>query len=907
MAFILIILAFREPSILPQAALWLLVVAVNFLIAIVQQQRAIKKFDALRRLTEPIARVIREGRPTELPIEQLVPGDLIELEQGSSVPADARIITFNECVINEASLTGESFPVRKNNIPALDIHTPLSDRVNMVYRGTFLQIGVLRALVIRTGVLTELGKISTELGQLSTGEIPLQSKVNILGKWLTALMGMFLAVQLIINGWLYSQESNLLLLDQSILIRKLATSIITAMAVYPINIPLLTTIVLLSGALTMATHRVVIRDLSVIESLGRISILCSDKTGTITWSQMTANRLYDAGTNQLFAVTGVGYNPSGIIFPIETIATADISDEYVSEILSPPSPGSSYELLLICSFLNNDAHLIVDESFEVDDITRSAIGDPTEVALLTLVNKSQLDSNIVRNKYVTVREYTFDSQLKRMTKVCIIPNRDQNEGHPGVMVFSKGATEIILERCTTIGGLHDIKEFTSEKKAEIQAFADEFAQLGFRILSLAYRPMTELPPQEEYDRKWVEEKMTYLGFICFLDPPRDGIKESVHECLSAGITPIMVTGDSPITAGTVARQVDILKEEQTVHEGAEAANLDDDGFQKTTVFARVSPQDKQTIVHRYQNFNRVVAMTGDGVNDALAISMADAGIAMGLTGTDITKQAADLIVTDNSFSSIVQGIREGRGLFQKIRMMIFFYLCVNIAEAIIYFGASLIPNFTLLDNWQRIYIFSTIHSFPAFGLIGDHFSQKIMERKPYDTAGIFDKRLVTTLLLEIFAMAGIYFLVYYITYHGIIPVTSYNTGGFVPTIWKSALDPLRPSGWAQAKARTMFLTTVFLSESLLIISIRRINQNFFVSLKKAPLFVYIMIAIIPILHVILMYQPEIQFTLINFIGLNLEIIRLAWYDWIICVGLGFTPIAMIELYKWHIRRKGEFF
>ncbi|MFQ5820132.1 MAG: cation-translocating P-type ATPase [Candidatus Heimdallarchaeota archaeon] len=902
MSLILVFLAIQDPTggIWPQAIMWSGIVAVNFLIAIIQQRRAQKKFEALRRLTQPTTRVIRESQTFELPADQLVPGDIIELEQGNRIPADARILTFHECIVNEASLTGESVPVLKNNTPALNPGTPLSERMNMVHRGTFIQIGVMKALVVRTGPHTEIGQISTELSQLSTGEIPLQNKVNALGKWLVMAVVIFLAIQLIVKGWLFSQNG-FLLLERQYVIQETFTSIVAAMSVMPINIPLLSTITLLTGAIAMAVHRVVIRNLSAIESLGRISVLCSDKTGTITWSQMTVKRIYDAGKKYLHAVSGLGYGPSGIIFPVARKVTEKVPEEHVPEILTPPFPGSSYELLLICGFLNNDARLMVDEVFEAGGAALGwrAIGDPTEAALLALFNKSRLNKINIRRKYVAVREYPFDSQLKRMSKVFIIKDRDPET--PGLITFSKGATEVILERCTTVGGLRDKRNLTSKEKDEIQAIADEFAKLGFRILSLSYKQLTELPPQEADEREWVEEGMTYLGFVCLLDPPRGGIQESVRKCESAGIDAIMITGDSPITAGTIAKEVDILKEGQVVHEGEEVADLDDDEFNNTAVFARVSPQHKQIIVERYQQVNRVVAMTGDGVNDALAVSMADAGIAMGVTGTDVTKQAADLIITDDSFNSIVTGIREGRGLFVKIRMMIWFYLCINLGEALVYFSTSLIPNFTLLETWQRVYIFSLIHAFPAFGLIWDRIGREIMERKPLDTEGILNRKLTKALLFTAFTLAGVISLVYFVAYRGLIPVSAYNQGGFLP------LESWSSQDWAQAKARTMFLTIVFISEATLVLSIRRMDQSFFTSLRSASWFVYIMVLFVPILHFISMYYPSLQYFMIDLIGFNVENLRLAWYDWVICLGGGFTPILILELYKRHIRRKGESF
>ncbi len=904
MSIVLLILAFQEPSIIPQATMWFSIVIINFLIAIIQQRRAQKKFDALRRLTQPFSLVIRDGIMLECPAEQLVPGDLIELEHGNRIPADSRIITYNECILNEASLTGESVPVVKNNSPALELDTPLSNRLNMAYRGTFIQIGFLRAIVVRTGMHTEIGQISTELGELSTGEIPLQSKVNSLGKWLVIAVGIFLAVQLVIKGWLFSQEG-FRLLDQSFVIQEAVNSIIAAMSVMPINIPLLTTITLLTGALTMATHRVVIKDLSAIESLGRISVLCSDKTGTITWSQMTVKRLYDAGKNRLFAVTGLGYGPSGVIFPVANKATAEVPEKHVPEILTPPYPGSSFELLLLCGFLNNDASLMVDEVIEAGGETSfRAIGDPTEAALKALFNKSRLNKSIVRNKYIVVREYPFDSQRKRMSKIFTIANQDP--GNPRLMVFSKGATEVILERCTKVGGLNHAEDLTPGRKEEIQAVADEFAKLGFRILSLACKPLTELPPPDESERTWVEDELIYLGFVCLLDPPRSGVRDAVRDSINAGVTPIMITGDSPITAGTIAREVGILQKEQSVHEGKEAAELSEEEFNKTTVFARVSPQHKQIIVERYQDLNRVVAMTGDGVNDALAVSMADAGISMG-SGSDVTKQAAEIIVTDDSFTSIVTGIKEGRGLFQKIRMMIFFYLAVNLAEALVYFTASLIPEFSLLDNWQRIYIFAFIHALPAFGLIGDRIGSEIMNSKPLDSAGIFSPRLTKALLLGALSLAGILGFVYFITYTNIIPVVTFNKEGFTPSVWYSTLDTLKPENWAHVKARTMFLTTIYISEAILILSIRRMDQNIITSLKTASPFIWFAVFFLPILHFFMIYVPQLQYLLIDNIGLNFELIYLTWWDWAICICAGLTPIIILELYKRRIRKKGETF
>jgi len=903
MAGVLFILAIREPSIWPQVILWLSIVGANFVIAIVQQSRAQKKLDALKKLTEPTSRVIRQGIPEEIPVEHLVPGDIIELDPGDRIPADARILSCSACTINEASLTGESVPVPKSNIPIMDPDTPLSERYNMLYRGTYVQIGTINALVIRTGLQTELGQLSNELAKHTTGEIPLQAKVNVLGKWLTVAIGIFLAVQLVFKGWLFSQVG-FQLLDQRFIIQEIVVSIIASMAVMPINIPLLTTITLLTGVLAMGAHKVLIRDLSAIESLGRISVLCSDKTGTITRNQMTVKRIWDAA-GQLYSVTALGYGPSGVIFPVQMEATAETPEEVAPTSSKPAYPGSSLELLLIAGFLCNDADLVVDEFFEpTGTTTYKAIGDPMEAALIALFNKSGINKRKVQNNYKVVQEYPFESELKRMTKV--FKNKDES----GYISFSKGATEILLDQCAYIGNQDAFQraELTSEKKAEIQTFADDFASLGFRILSMAYNVIPDGSVPEDEKRTTIEQNMTYLGFVSILDPPREGIKEAVRESLSAGITPVMITGDSHITAATIAQQVEILQDGQTVHQGEEVAELSDEDFQKTAVFARVSPQHKQIIVERYQKKNKVVAMTGDGVNDALAVSMADIGIAMGITGTDVTKQAADLIIADDSFASIVTGVREGRGLYQKIRMMILFYLVVNLAEFMVYFGASLIPGFAILNNWQRVYIFSTIHSFPVFGLIWDRIGPEIMDRKPLDTEGILNKRLNRVLLLGAFLLAGIISLMYLLTYTGIIPVTLFNKAGYKPlSLPNGSLDIYAPQSWAQAKARTMFLTTVFIAEGTLVLTLRRMDQNIVQSLKSVSWFFWLMILFVPIIHCLAMYIPILQAILVAYVGIDVELLQLAWYDWTLCFGAGLTPILILELYKRNVRQKGEFF
>lgn len=367
----------------------------------------------------------------------------------------------------------------------------------------------------------------------------------------------------------------------------------------------------------------------------------------------------------------------------------------------------------------------------------------------------------------------------------------------------------------------------------------------------------------------------------------------------------MVTGDSLQTARSIAEQVGIATKENLSVEGSQVNSLSDEEFDRTTVFARVSPEHKGAIIDRYQKQDRVVAMTGDGVNDILAISKADVGISMGITGTDIAKETADMVVADDSFNSIVVGIREGRGLFQKIRSIIFFYVAVNLAEALAYFGSSLIPNFYLLHGWQQIYIFMTAHSIPPFALIVDRLSRDVMKEKPRDDEGIFNRRLVVALALFSLSLSLMFYLAYFGTLNGIIPLFEENKMGFSPTFDPN--NPLSPVNWAQAKARTMLHTIAFIAECALVISLRRINKPFFKILREDNYWIiWPFILLVPATHLILMYIPMTQLILQNsFLAINLEVIRLTLFDWIICIAMGLLPITLLESYKVWVKKCGH--
>ncbi|MHA1685960.1 MAG: cation-translocating P-type ATPase [Candidatus Heimdallarchaeaceae archaeon] len=896
-SFIMIILAFWVPSAWSQVSMWLGVIAFNIIFIIIQQVRAQYKLDALHKLSAPISTVIRDGMIIEIPAQDLVPGDIIQLDQGDRVPADARIIQAYNLLVNESALTGESTSVEKwpDGSIILEPDRPISLRSNMVFLGTFVERGKAIALVTNTGVKTELGRISAELQEVAKNEIPIRAKVNRLAKWLGIVVVLFLLSSVIYKSIMYAISGEIS--NVSKFIGDIVVSITTSMAIMPISIPLLTTLILLTGVLAMAKHRIIVRNLASIETLGRCSVLCTDKTGTITTNQMTIQRVWD--TEQLFGVSGVGYGPEGSIYPIATGEELQSDETNVPEAIIPFTQNSSLYMLLIGGLLNNDAHLVIDDVFEPEARTSwKTTGDPTDGAFLAFFNKSGLNADEIRKEYTCLNEFPFDSIIKRMSKVF-----EHKDGR--VFIFCKGATETVLPLCSAIGTEHP-RTLTEKEKAKIQDYVNEFAKNGYRVISLAYKELTS-KEEGSLSREELEKDLIYNGFVCMLDPPRFGVDKAVEECFQAGVTPIMITGDSALTAEAIAKQIGLMKENDKTCEGNQIENLSHEDFVAMKVFARVSPQHKQIIVEKYQGMRKVVAMCGDGVNDALSLTVADIGLAMGITGTDVAKQASDIVIADDSFISIVRGIREGRGLFEKIRIMIYFYITMNIAEAIIYFAASYILNFSLLNNFQRIYIFSIAHVFPPLAIVFDAIAREIMQYPPRDDEEIFNKRYIIAIAVFAVSLAAVSGLVYMLAYFGYIPVYRFNETGIEP-IFNTDGNILNPNHWYHAKARTMFLTVLVVTESIAVFSIRRFNKSTLKSLKEDyKLIVFILILIVPIGHIIVMYATPLQMWLMNTFGVNIELLPLNIIDWLIILGLTAIPLMSLELLKWIVRKRKVYF
>ncbi|MFW9768971.1 MAG: cation-translocating P-type ATPase [Candidatus Thorarchaeota archaeon] len=888
-SFALILIAYLFPSDeneMAQALVWLGVVAVNALVAIVQQFRAQKKLEALEQLSAGEARLIRNGSEMSVPPMDAVPGDIVILEQGDRIPVDGRIISCSNLTTDEASMTGESVPAIKDNDAIIGKDAPLTDMRNMVFFGSYVATGMATVVTTATGGRTEIGKIQGTLGELNTGDIPLRKKTNLLAKYLGIAAIVLMAVSLIWQVFLYPIVYGTGIIDLNIdsIMSRAQEGITRAMTIMPINIPLLTTIVLLTGVLAMAKKGVIIRDLSAVESLGRVSVICSDKTGTMTRNQMTVKYIWD--THNLYSVKGDGYEPTGGIYLLKGAAdpaTISIEEDEVKDIFS----WKGLYRLVVCGGINNDSEIIREEIPDQGTIWRP-LGDPTDAALLTMFRKSGLDEEAILKKYEVVEEFPFESELKRMSKIC-------KDGKKFV-AFVKGATEVLITKCTYIDGKDSPSKISPDVVNRVREMTNDFAAKGYRVISIAYRHLDSVPTGKDAREK-TEKDLIYLGFACIVDPPREGVREAVQECHSAGINVIMITGDASATAKTIATDLGIFGESSLAVEGTEIDSISDEDFARTNVFARVNPEHKQVIVERYQDQNRVVAMTGDGVNDALALAMSDAGIAMGITGTDVAKEAADLVITDDSFASIVSGVHQGRGLFNKIRIMIYFYVAINLFESIIFFGALFIlPEWiNMLSQWQSLYLVVTTHSFPGLALVFDRTSPRAMEDKPRDSQEIITRNLAKFMALNVFLMTIGATLVYAITltaWGGIVPIYPENNLGYYGVI-----DPV-------FKATVMLLSVILIVESTMVLIIRRINMPLSESIREPGTWIFvILIGLIYLAHYLLMYVPLAQEILAPY-GLEFYFAPLTINDWIVCIAASIPAIGGMEWYKRRFRRKG---
>lgn len=653
----------------------LAIVIVNAGIGTAQEVKAENALEALEKMSAPNCKVVRNGQVLVQNVDGLVPGDLVVIEAGDMVPADMRLTETVNLKIQESALTGESLPEEKHT-DALPGDVLLGDRENMAFSTGIVTYGRGRGIITATGMHTEMGKIADMLQSVPETKSPLQARLDRFGIYL-GLAAVAICVCIFIAGYIQGRE----------VLGMFMIAVSLAVAAIPEGLPAVSTIVLAMGMQRLAGQNAIVRNLASVETLGSTTVICSDKTGTLTQNVMTVVSLFS------------GSNPS---------AVPDIADD-------------SHKRLLLAAILANDATLSASGG------AKKSNGDPTETALVELGLTVGMDKHALERENKRLAEIPFDSTRKLMSTI----NQDTAGG---LVLYVKGAPDELLARCTHIlspGGVRFLDE--SERDA-ISKQNLVMAQKALRVLAAAYRPLESMPPA--MTSAAVEQQLIFCGLIGMMDPPREGVKAAVTVCRKAGIRPVMITGDHMATARAIARQLGIAQPDDKFMTGAELEKASDEELDaavlETAVFARVAPEHKVRIVRAFQQGGAVVAMTGDGVNDAPALKLANIGVAMGITGTDVSKEASDIVLTDDNFTTIVTAVREGRRIYDNILKAVQFLLSTNIGEILVIFIAIMAGWVTPLIPVQILWINLVTDSLPALALSADPAKPDVMERRPVD-------------------------------------------------------------------------------------------------------------------------------------------------------------------------------
>ena len=807
-----------------------IVIAVIVLFAVllgfIQEYRAERAIEALRQMAAPTATVIRDGQEMKIPARDLVPGDVVILHTGDRIPADGRLIESVNLQVEEAALTGESVPVEKHTQALQTDDLPVGDRKNMVYAGTAATYGRGQALIVATGMQTEFGKIAQLLQTVESGKTPLQLNLDRVGSMLARAAFVVVAI-IVALGLLRGQP----------FIEMLIFGIALAVAVVPEALPAVVTISLAIGVQKMVKRNALVRRLPAVETLGSTSVICSDKTGTLTKDEMTVRKLYVAG--QTFSVTGSGYSPIG---------------NFSTNGGTPTGPSAELMQLLSAATLASDAKLVKNQDHGSDD-DWDIKGDPTEGALIVAAAKAGLQKNTLDESQPRVQEIPFTSESKRMTTL--------HQNAKCVVAYTKGAPEIILENCDSVLTESGVKKLDAATRQKVLDVAQGFASSALRVLAIASKHDAMLES--------AQTGMTFLGLAGMIDPPRPEAKEAIAVCESAGIRAVMITGDHPMTAQAVARELGLLKNGRVLT-GAELDDISDEQFklevETIDVYARVSPAHKLRVVTALQANEHIVAMTGDGVNDAPALKKADIGIAMGITGTDVTKEAAAMTLTDDNFASIVAAVEEGRGVFGNIKKYLMYLLSSNIGEIGLMAGSALLGLPLPLTAVQILYVNLATDGLPALALSVDPAEKDLMKRRPRNQkTGIFTRPVVALMLA------------------GGIWSTVINLGLF---IW--AMN----SGRSQEEAMTMTFVSLVLVQFFKAYNFRSdrhsvLNHPFENKWLNTAI-VWEVILLLLIIYVPALHEPFNTFSL-------------PLIDWAIIFSLSLTISPVLEFVKW-VERKG---
>ncbi|KPJ92868.1 MAG: haloacid dehalogenase, partial [Gammaproteobacteria bacterium SG8_11] len=677
------------------AVVILVVVFVNAIIGAFQEGRAQKSMEALHKLSELEVQVLRDGETEKIIASKLVPGDILLLAAGDAVGADARIIEISSLEASEAALTGESLPVSKQS-DVLPSETLLADRVNMLYSGTHITAGRGKAIVVATGIHTEMGKIAQLTEAAESPKTPLELRIAQFGRYLVAgAAALFIAVM------------SFGLMRNIPVVEIFMVAISQMVSMVPEGLPVAMTIALAVGMRRMAERGAIVRRLAAVETLGSTSVICADKTGTLTRNEMTVTAVWLAD-GQEFEVRGAGYSPEGAI----------VKDQSEIELSDHPALRELLEASTLC----NDARLVPPDN---NDPRWRVAGDPTEAALLTLAAKAGIDTTKLINDFPRLSEIPFDSGIKMMAT-----EHDRHE--QGKRIYIKGAPEMILELCNTWRSSNNSTPLDESKRQHISDTAEAFAKRALRILALAEIEDGTIDVETGFGP--LQGRATFLGLVGQMDPPRDEVKVAVAECKSAGIRPVMVTGDHKATGLAIARELGIAAEHDRAVDGHELELMPEQDLRADlfhiAVFARVHPAQKLRIVEAFQSRNNVVAMTGDGVNDAPALARADVGVAMGITGTEVAKSASEIVVTDDNFSTIVKAVEEGRLVYRNIKKVILYLFATSMAEITVLLGALLMGYPLPLAAVQILWINIVTEGTVTINLIMEPPEGNEMQRKP---------------------------------------------------------------------------------------------------------------------------------------------------------------------------------
>lgn len=814
------------------AVVIVIIVIAATVLGFTQEYRAEKSLELLKKMAAPTATVIRGGKEVIIPTQEIVPGDIIQIKTGDKIPADARILECFNLRMNEAALTGESVSVSKK-AKALPSETPLAERLNILASGTVVTYGRGTGVVVATGMTTEFGKIAGMLQSVKEETTPLEARMQNVGAWLIKSLFVIVAIIVaidIVQGGARTMNS---------LISMFLWGVSLAVAAVPEALPAIVTGSLAIGVHRMAKKNAIVRRLPAVETLGSCTVICSDKTGTLTKGEMTVRKIYM--NDQFVEISGVGYEPVGEFHSNTPLNMKEI--RFISRIAA----------------LCNDACLAKESCWQIT-------GDPTEAALIVTGVKAGWSQKELKKQYPRIGEIPFTSERKMMSTVHSTPT-------DSIEVYVKGAPEIILERSTHIWKNGHITKLNNDEFIKILKANEDMASQGLRVLGIAYRKLDR--SITEYDEEHVERKLIFVGLFGMIDPPREEAVEAVKLCKQAGIKVVMITGDHKLTAAAVAIEIGLIKSTETVLTGAELDKTNDEEFDKIVdnifVYARASAEHKTRIVKALKKKGQIVAMTGDGINDAPALKNSDVGIAMGITGTDVTKETADIVLADDNFATIVNAIHEGRSIFDNIKKYLIYLLSTNIGELSIMAFAGIVNLPLPLLPKQILYVNLATDGLPAIALGIDPPDQFVMNRPPHNPKESLFKGTKIWL-------AGISILMTVVS---------------LSVFYMSLIN----SGWIDldiARARSMLFATIILFEIIFAISCR----SFQYPLYKIGFFAnkYLLLAVA--------WETFLLSLLFNipFLSMAFGIVPLQLSEWAVVIPVAFTGFIASELGKFFYTR-----